>query len=88
MKEIELVKKYSGWEDVECKSIVGYEFYFESPFGELKKLNDCICFYTSSKDMYLVVVAKKSYYIAFLHDKTTVYCFAELDSLQEACEAL
>ena len=86
MKEIEFVKKYSGWKKVQLLSYDGFKFYFESPFGELNELSNIKYFYAGQIKEYIIAIAQNSYYIGYWYDEKTIYCFAECETLQEACE--
>lgn len=86
MNELMLVKKYTNSNDVKYFESNGYKFYFQYVDGEIKEIYDVKYFYSISS--YIVVVTKQSFYMAMWHSENTVYCFAECDTLQEACENL
>ena len=88
MDEIELIKKYTGWQNVKKHLCLGFKFYFESPFGDLNELDDLEYFYSGGLDEYLIVIGKDIFYIGYWHDNKNAYCFAECDTLKEACESL
>lgn len=88
MEEIEIVKKYTNWQNIIKQSCDEYKFYFESPFGKTEELQDIEYFYMGGSGEYIIGVAKNNFYIGYWYDRKKVYCFARCDSLKEACESL
>lgn len=87
MDEIDEVKKYSGWKDVQLIDHNNCLLYFQSVFGNLTAINNILKCYTGGIGDYVVATGDNKYYIGESNGKT-IYFFAEFDSLKEACEAL
>lgn len=88
MEEIGIVKKYTNWQNIKKQSCDAYKFYLESPSGEIEELRNIEYFYMGGSGEYVIVIAKNKYYIGYWYNDNIIYCFAECDSLKEACLSL